>query len=69
MRGSGGGGAPAEESDPLLRRPDERNPAELAALRRGHGRWLKFLGANGCYLYVHGLTREVAKAYTESVSQ
>lgn len=48
---------PAECSNPVLR-PVECNPEELAKLRAA-GKWYRYLGAKGCYLWIHSLTREV----------
>lgn len=48
---------PDEFSNPILR-PIECNPEELAKLRAA-GKWYRYLGAKGCYLWIHSLTREV----------
>lgn len=43
---------------PILRPVECNNPEELAKLRSA-GKWFRYLGAKGCYLWIHSLTREV----------
>ena len=67
-----GSTAVAEESNPLLRPPNISNSFENIELRRV-GRWLKYFGASGCYMYIHNLSREVLSIrpedYIEEASQ
>ena len=46
-----------EFSNPILRQV-ECKPEELAKLRSA-GKWYRYLGAKGCYLWINSLTREV----------
>ena len=43
---------------PILQPVECNNPEELAKLRAA-GKWFRYLGAKGCYLWIHSLTREV----------
>eukprot|EP00752_Nemacystus_decipiens_P002109 g2014.t3 len=43
---------------PILRPVECGNPEELAKLRAA-GKWFRYLGAKGCFLWIHSLTREV----------
>lgn len=43
---------------PVLNPPAIRYPQEEAALRAA-GKWIKYLGSIGCYMYIHLLTRSV----------
>lgn len=43
---------------PILQPVECNNPEELAQLRSA-GKWFRYLGAKGCYLWIHSLTREV----------
>lgn len=44
---------------PSILRPVECcKPEELAKLRSA-GKWFRYLGAKGCYFWIHSLTREV----------
>lgn len=43
---------------PILQPVECNNPEELAKLRSA-GKWFRYLGAKGCYLWIHSLTREV----------
>lgn len=43
---------------PMLRPVECNNPEELTKLRSA-GKWFRYLGAKGCYMWIHSLTREV----------
>lgn len=43
---------------PILQPIECNNPGELAKLRAA-GKWFRYLGAKGCYLWIHSLTREI----------
>jgi hypothetical protein len=53
-----GGNNAEEEVDPVLVRPVWMNAFEYQSLR-GAGKWCKYLASEGCYVYIHDLTREV----------
>jgi len=54
----GGPSSTADDGIPILREPNINHSFEQVELRRV-GKWLKFLGASGCYMYMHNLTREM----------
>ena len=60
----GGPTAAADDSSPILREPTITHSFEQFELRRV-GRWLKFMGASGCYMYMHNLTREMVSIRPE----
>lgn len=59
------GDATAEEDDPLLLRPLVLTPGEHQELE-ARGKWLKFMGSAGCFLYIHSLTRELRSTRPEA---
>ncbi|CAM9345209.1 unnamed protein product [Ectocarpus sp. 12 AP-2014] len=52
------GAEPTEHTFPILRTVECNNQEDLVKLRSA-GSWLRYLGAKGCYLWIHSLTREV----------
>ncbi|CAM9126211.1 unnamed protein product [Ectocarpus sp. 12 AP-2014] len=52
------GAEPTEHTFPILRTVECNNQEDLVKLRSA-GNWLRYLGAKGCYLWIHSLTREV----------
>mmetsp|Transcript_17336 Transcript_17336/g.29311 ORF Transcript_17336/g.29311 Transcript_17336/m.29311 type:complete len:434 (-) Transcript_17336:159-1460(-) len=67
LRGEGASGDEGAEEDallyPLLVKPDFEQLSstnyDTQQLRHHGGRWGKYLGSSGCYLYMHSLTKEV----------
>lgn len=47
-------------NDPKLAKPTTENNYELHSLRTTSECWCKYLGASGCFMYFHILTKEVA---------
>lgn len=56
-----------EEDDdkPYLKKPMYRFPFELIVLRSA-GKWMKYLGAGCCYMYIHILTKEIVSIRPEA---
>lgn len=48
-----------EEENPYLRRPTVQVPREDALLKEAFMGWHKYMGASGCFMYIHALSREV----------
>jgi hypothetical protein len=49
---------------PILRPPIIKHPEEETALRKC-GVWVRYLGASGCYMYCHNLTRAIVSVRPE----
>lgn len=54
----------AMDEDPILRTPDILNIFERNELRKT-GRWFKYLGAEGCYMFQHLLTKDIVSVRPE----
>lgn len=57
-----------EDLDAVLWKPSTSSKAEQRALRSA-GKWLKYLSAEGCFMYIHLLTRDVVSVRPEDYQE
>ena len=58
----------AEETDSILRPPNVTHGFEHAELRKS-GKWSKYMGGSGCYMYIHNLTKDIVSIRPEEYNE